>query len=197
LRRKDKGIRNNEGFIEGMLIEVKEEQLKKQICDAEIVAAILRDILKFENEIDRDKEHFWVIGLNAKNIILYVDLVSLGTLTHSLIHPRETFRMAIIKAAASIIVGHNHPSGAPEPSLEDTQITERLKHAGEILGIKLLDHVIIGNNNQRYFSFSFKWDIENTLKNKNNKSDKAIKKDEKIQGAIKNIKEAASELVSF
>jgi DNA repair protein RadC len=156
LRRKDKGIRNNEGFIEGMLIEVKEEQLKKQICNAEIVAAILRDILKFENEIDRDKEHFWVIGLNAKNIILYVDLVSLGTLTYSLVHPREIFRMAIIKAAASIIVGHNHPSGAPEPSLEDTQITERLKHAGEILGIKLLDHVIVGNNNQRYFSFSFK-----------------------------------------
>ena len=136
-----------------MLIEVR-EQLKKQIYGGGDVAAIFRDILKLENEVDRDKEHFWIIGLNAKNNILYLELVSLGTLTNSLIHPRETFRMAIMKGAASIIAAHNHPSGIPEASREDKLITKRLREAGTILGINLLDHVIIGNGNDKHFSFA-------------------------------------------
>jgi DNA repair protein RadC len=188
-----------------MLIELKEKF--EEVSSPKAVADIFRSILALENEFDRDKEHFWAIGLNAKNIILYVELVALGTLTHSLVHPREVFRMAIMKAAASIIVGHNHPSGNPEPSREDDLITDRLRQAGEILGIKLLDHVIIGNN-QRYFSFSDRWDgiekmkvavgaSQNTLKNKNNKLEEAIKKDEKIQHGIKDMKEALSGLLSF
>jgi DNA repair protein RadC len=134
-----------------MLLGIKEE--RKQISDASAVADVLRSILAAGNEVDRDKEHFWVIGVTASNIISYVELVSLGILTNSLVHPREIFRMAIMKAVASIIVGHNHPSGTPAPSREDKEITERLKEAGNILGIKLLDHVVIGNNNEKYFSF--------------------------------------------
>jgi DNA repair protein RadC len=136
-----------------MLIEIKEQFKNKQIYGSLGVIAIFRNILKLENEIDRDKEHFWVIGLNAKNSILYVELVSLGTLTNSLIHPRETFRMAIVKAAARIIAVHNHPSGIPEASHEDKLITKRLRQAGEVLGISLIDHIIIANNNDKYFSF--------------------------------------------
>jgi DNA repair protein RadC len=108
-----------------------------------------------EDEIDRDKEHFWAIGLNTKNVVLYVELVSLGTINSNLVHPREVFRMAIFKAAAQIIVGHNHPSGALEVSTEDKRVTERLRSAGDILGINLLDHIVIANGNPEHFSFQF------------------------------------------
>ena len=109
------------------------------------VATVLSAILGMDNEVDRDKEHFWIIGLNTKNVIKFIDLVSLGTLTNSLVHPREVFRLAVMKGVCSIIAGHNHPSGDPSPSREDIAITERLKSAGDVLGISLLDHVIIGD----------------------------------------------------
>lgn len=105
---------------------------------------IFHAILKAESSIDKDKEHFWVIGLSSKNALKFIELVSLGTLTDSPIHPRETFRLAIKKGIASIIIGHNHPSGDPEPSQDDIDITRRLKKVGNIIGIPILDHVIIG-----------------------------------------------------
>jgi DNA repair protein RadC len=125
-----------------MLIKKKRENLNS----AHAVAVVLRKILETESEIDRSKEHFWTIGLNVKNVTEFIDLVSLGTLTGSLVHARETYRMAVMKGVASIICGHNHPSGDPAPSRDDIAITERLKQAGDVLGIQLLDHVIIGNN---------------------------------------------------
>lgn len=118
----------------------------QKITDAGTVYGIMSAILKAEEEIDRGKEHFWSIGLDAKNKLQYIELVSLGTLTNSLVHPRETFRYAVIHGGvASIIICHNHPSGDSSPSREDILITERLIQAGEILGIKVLDHVIIGD----------------------------------------------------
>lgn len=123
-----------------MEIQVSEKGSIKSSNDA---ARILKSILSAEPEIEREKEHFWAIGLNIKNQIKYVELVSLGTLTSSLVHPRETFRMAVMKGIASLIVGHNHPSGDTTPSRDDLTITKRLKEAGEILGINLLDHVIV------------------------------------------------------
>jgi DNA repair protein RadC len=134
-----------------LLISLKESP--KRILESRAAAEVLRNILSMENEVDRDKEHFWVIGLNTKSTVLYVELVSLGTLTNTLIHPREVFRMAIFKAACRIMVGHNHPSGSLELSPEDRAITRRLRQAGEILGIQLLDHIIIGNNNPEHYSF--------------------------------------------
>jgi DNA repair protein RadC len=98
-----------------------------------------------------DRECFMVLHLNTKNCVLKEEVVSLGTLNSSLIHPRELFKSAIKESAHSIILTHNHPSGDPEPSEEDYEITERLFDAGELLSIKILDHVIIGKN--RYYSF--------------------------------------------
>lgn len=123
------------------------EKIDVAVSSAGIAAQILYEILSMEDEIDRNKEHFWVIGLNTKNKVLFVDLISLGTLDQALVHPREVFRLAISKGVFRIIVGHNHPSGDPEPSPDDISLTERLKKAGDILGIELLDHVIIAGEN--------------------------------------------------
>ena len=109
------------------------------------VTKILRAILDEASEIDRDKEHFWVIGLRTNNTVKFIELVSLGTLSNTIIHPREVFRLSILKGVNSIILGHNHPSGDPSPSREDIHITERLKSASDIVGITILDHVIIGS----------------------------------------------------
>jgi DNA repair protein RadC len=89
------------------------------------------------------KEHFVVFYLDTQNKILGRETVSIGTLNTSLIHPRECFRTAIIKTAATVIFIHNHPSGGLEPSAEDLQVTRRLKDAGKLLGIEVLDHIIV------------------------------------------------------
>lgn len=85
-----------------------------------------------------------MVGLNTKNFIIYVELVSMGTLNASLVHPREVFRLAIMKGGVSgILAVHSHPSGDPEPSQDDIAITRRLYDAGKIVGIELLDHIIV------------------------------------------------------
>lgn len=94
--------------------------------------------LKFE-----DREHFLVVGLNTKNVIIGRHLVSIGTLNQTLVHPREVFNWAIKKKCASIVIVHNHPSGHVEPSKEDLFLTERIVEAGKIIGIKVLDHIIV------------------------------------------------------
>ena len=125
---------------------------KKTVCCSKDVSEVLSSLLNYEQEHDREKEHFWILGLNTKNVIQYADLVSLGSLSASIVHPRETFRLAVMKATANIIIGHNHPSGDTKPSQEDILLTKRLAQAGEILGINVLDHVIIGSEGS-YFSF--------------------------------------------
>jgi DNA repair protein RadC len=90
------------------------------------------------------KEVFVSLLLDSKNRLIREIKVSEGTLTNSLIHPREAFREAIRESAASVIFVHNHPSGDPEPSRDDIAVTERLKATGDIIGINVLDHVIIG-----------------------------------------------------
>jgi DNA repair protein RadC len=93
-----------------------------------------------------DREHFRAILLNTKNQVIGTDKVSVGTLNSSAVHPRELFRNAIKRGAASVILVHNHPSGDPAPSREDMDITRRVKEAGNIIGIGVLDHIIIGDN---------------------------------------------------
>lgn len=92
-----------------------------------------------------DREHFRVLLLNAKNRVLSIETVSVGTLNSSAVHPRELFKPAIRNSAAAVILVHNHPSGDPTPSRQDITVTERLKEVGEILGIEVLDHVIVGD----------------------------------------------------
>ena len=132
-----------------MLIHTK----KRKVSKPEDVANILRAILSAEDEIDQEKEHFWVIGIYSNSIIKYVDLVTVGILDTSLVHPREVFRRAIILGVSAIFVGHNHPSGSVQPSDEDYRTTSNLRASGEILEIELIDHIIIGNGTKEYFSF--------------------------------------------
>lgn len=123
---------------------------KQTVSNPQTVQGVLSKVLNSENEVDRMKEHFWVIGLSTRNAIQYIDLVSLGTLNASLVHPREVFRFSILKAVSSIILSHNHPSGNAEPSEEDLKITRRLVEAGKIIGIEVLDHIVIGDRDSFY-----------------------------------------------
>ncbi|MGO4538104.1 RadC family protein [Paenibacillus sp. 2TAB19] len=91
------------------------------------------------------KEHFLCLFLNTKNHIIAQETLSVGTLNASLVHPREVFRAAIQRSSASIICVHNHPSGDPTPSPEDIALTKRLVEAGELVGIEVLDHLVIGD----------------------------------------------------
>lgn len=98
-----------------------------------------------------DREAVIVICLDVKNQPTALNMVSLGTLHNSPVHPREIFKSAVLANSAAIILCHNHPSGIPEPSKDDITVTERLVDAGAILGIHILDHIIIGYNS--YASF--------------------------------------------
>jgi len=91
------------------------------------------------------KEHFKVLLLNTKNEIITIDEVSVGNLNSAIVHPREVFVKAVKKSASSVILVHNHPSGNPQPSREDTDLTARLVESGRILGIEVLDHIVIGD----------------------------------------------------
>ena len=96
-----------------------------------------------------NQEHFVVLLLDGRHRVLGEEIVSLGTLTASLVHPREVFRPAIRASAAALILVHNHPSGDPEPSPEDRTVTERLASAGELLGVPVLDHVVVAERGFR------------------------------------------------
>ncbi|MDB8789188.1 JAB domain-containing protein [Romboutsia sp. 1001216sp1] len=102
--------------------------------------------------LDIDREKFLVACFNTKNEPVNISVVSVGTLNSSLVHPREVMKTAILSNSNSIMIAHNHPSGSLEPSTEDKNITDRLIKVCEILGIKLLDHIIIGTKDN-YFSF--------------------------------------------
>ena len=95
-----------------------------------------------------DREHFWALALNTKNQLLKTIEVSVGSLNASIVHPRELFKDAVRASAASVVVVHNHPSGDPTPSGADIQLTRRLVKAGDVLGIEVLDHVVIGDSGQ-------------------------------------------------
>jgi len=111
-----------------------------------------RDVCEFmiESMKEYKKEYFRSIMLDTKNNIICHEDISIGSLNASIVHPREVFNRAIKRSSASIILVHNHPSGDPTPSKEDINITKRLINAGEILGIRVLDHIIVGN--EKYIS---------------------------------------------
>ena len=119
-------------------IHLSEKPIKKITC-AEDVFNLMHERLK-----DKKEEHFYVLMLNNQNNIIAEQEISKGILDASIIHPREVFKPAIKNSASKIILVHNHPSGNPEPSGEDIEITEKLIKAGDEIGIKVLDHIIIG-----------------------------------------------------
>lgn len=120
-------------------IMAQEAQEPEQIHGPQDVADFLQGRLGYET-----REHFMVVVLDAKNHILAVSDVSIGSLSASVVHPREVFREALKYPVASIILVHNHPSGSPSPSREDVAVTQRLVKAGKILDVPVLDHIIIG-----------------------------------------------------
>lgn len=128
-------------------MEVNDTNLPS-INDAKDAVAQLTDLR------DLKKEHFVALYINARNKLIHKEVISVGTLTANLVHPREVFEPAMIRAATEIVVAHNHPSGDSEPSGADLEITKRLVEAGKILGIKVLNHIIITKEN--YFSFQDK-----------------------------------------
>ena len=106
---------------------------------------------------NRPVEQFGVVLLDTKHRVLRCTVLSIGTLDASIVHPREVFREAVAAGAAAIVLFHNHPSGDPEPSRDDTRLTERLVAAGVLMGIDVIDHVILGD--ARYFSYREKGSI--------------------------------------
>jgi DNA repair protein RadC len=117
--------------------------VSKKIQSPEDVFEIVQKVIKVS---EYPEENLWMITLNTKNDITGIFTVSTGSLNSSIMHPREVFKRAMLQNAASIIICHNHPSGDTTPSAEDINITKRLHEAGEILGIKLLDHIVAGDN---------------------------------------------------
>lgn len=100
---------------------------------------------QFRYLADESKEQFIALHLDNKNRLLCIDIISVGSLTASIVHPREVFKSILLSSAAAVVFIHNHPSGDPEPSREDLDITTRLRQGGELLGIRVLDHIIIGD----------------------------------------------------
>ena len=94
---------------------------------------------------DLDRESFWLILLDGRNKVTGITLISLGSLTAALVHPREVFKPAIAASAAALVLLHNHPSGDAEPSAEDRALTRRLAEVGDLVGIRVLDHIVLGD----------------------------------------------------
>lgn len=124
------------------------EKIYKFICSEDVV----KSKLVKKELLNLDREKFLALCLDGKNRVTAYEVVSMGTLNSSIVHPRESFKLAIKSNSASIVFVHNHPTGDPTPSADDMAITKRLVEAGKILGIKVLDHIIIGEN--KHFSFS-------------------------------------------
>jgi DNA repair protein RadC len=125
-------------------------------CSSQDVAVYYQPRMK-----DLKKEMFRCILLNTKNKIIREEVVSIGSLSASIVHPRDTFKAAIRESAAAVIFIHNHPSGDIKPSQEDILLTRRLVQAGEVLGIQVLDHIIIGDGD--HFSFRDNGMMQHTL----------------------------------
>ena len=135
--------------------------IKEQSYDFNITVKNPDDMVQVFNDIvNMDKqaeEIFCIVCFNVKNQITGVFEVSRGGLSSSIVHPREVFKRALLNNAAAILLAHNHPSGNPEPSLDDIKITKRLMKAGKLLNIEVLDHLIIGD--EKHCSLKERQDI--------------------------------------
>ena len=133
-----------------MDIKLTEEE-KIKILNSDDIYGIMQKILLRENKIDQNREHFWVIGLENNNRILFIELISLGTVNQTLVKPMEVFSFALQKRAVKIILCHNHPSGELKPSEADKDISDRLIQVGIIVDTEVIDHLIISEKS--YLSF--------------------------------------------
>lgn len=128
------------------------EAQKIKILNSEDIYGVMQRILLRQDKIDRNKEHFWTVGLDNANQILYIELISMGGTTKTIAEPMQVFRVGVLKGAVKMILVHNHPSGSIKPSETDQDITDRLLQVGNILQIEVIDHLIISEKS--YLSFA-------------------------------------------
>ena len=145
-----------------MNVRLTKEQ-KINVLNSKDIYKVMQQILLRENKIGRGQEHFWVVGLDNKNKILFIELVSLGAANITVVKPREVFRMAIYKLAVKMILVHNHPSGDTTPSEEDHDFTDKLLKSGDMLGVEVIDHLVISE--KEYTSFKDKGILDALSKN--------------------------------
>lgn len=150
-------------ILSHMTIELNDEE-KVRILNSDDLFVIMREILMRENKIDQDREHFWVIGLASNHRLLFVELISMGTVNKALVEPMEVYSVALQKRAVKILLVHNHPSGELQASEADKDITNRLIQVGLIVNTPVLDHLIITANS--YMSFADTGLLEELKKSK-------------------------------
>ncbi|HII91440.1 MAG TPA: JAB domain-containing protein [Methanosarcina sp.] len=126
-------------------LETFVEEPKRKVCSPKDVYTLMYPKMR-----EQKKEKFITLCLDTKNQILKEEIISIGSLNASIVHPREVFKSALMESSASVIMVHNHPSGDPSPSREDIMVTEKMVEGGKLLGIDVLDHIIIGEG--RYVS---------------------------------------------
>lgn len=134
-----------------MDIELSEAERVK-ILNSDDLFGIMQRVLLRENKIDQDREHFWVLGLATNHKLLFVELISLGSVNKTIAEPMEVFSLALQKRAVKVILCHNHPSGELKPSDKDKDLTDRLIQVGIIVDTEVLDHIIISERS--YLSFA-------------------------------------------
>ena len=116
--------------------------VERAITSPQAVHSVVEAVLGLSK---KTQEHFVVLSLNTKNVVIGVHTLHIGTVNASIVHPRDVFQRAILNNATSIIICHNHPSGDLTPSQEDIAVTKRIQASGDLLGIEMLDHIIIGD----------------------------------------------------
>jgi DNA repair protein RadC len=149
-----------------------------RVLNSDDVYKVMQQILLRENKIDRSKEHFWVVCLSQSNMILLIELVSLGTMKQSLVDPTEVFSFGLQKRASQLIMVHNHPGGTMKPSDADIELTDRLYQVGLIVDLPVIDHIII--TERKHYSF-----LDSGLLDKIAKSEKYVIKYKKEEARIK------------
>lgn len=138
--------------VQVVKIEMKKEKtlmVESTLNSPLIVAKLVKEFIG-----DVDRETFVIIALDSKNKINAINMASIGTVNATIVEPREIFKFAILSNAVGIIIAHNHPSGDTKPSKQDIQTTERIVKAAEIMRIPLIDHIIVGDEAENYFSFA-------------------------------------------
>jgi DNA repair protein RadC len=149
-----------------------------RVLNSDDVYKVMQQILLRENKIDRSKEHFWVVCLSQSNMILLIELISLGTMKQSLVDPTEVFSFGLQKRASQLIMVHNHPAGTMQPSDADVELTDRLYQVGLIVDLPVIDHIII--TERKHFSF-----LDSGLLDVISKSEKYVVKFKKEEQRIR------------
>lgn len=170
---------------------------KIKINNPEEIFKIMKQVLIRENKIRQNREHFWVIGLNNNNVILFIELISLGSLTTTIADPGKVFQLAVHKDALKVILVHNHPSENLSPSDADIDMTDRLIQSGKILDRTVIEHLIISEKG--YYSFA-KSGLMDSLKLSKKYSLKYLEEDrivEEIAKAMKNYGESTAKITKY